>query len=119
MNVGLLSWLFILHFIGDFILQSNWMALGKSKRFLPLMTHVLVYTCTFWIGTAVFGLSPAFALINGLIHFPVDFNTSRLNSKLYALEDKRMFFVFLGLDQLIHAITIIFSYPLLYWYFVV
>jgi hypothetical protein len=35
-----------LHFIGDFLLQSDWMALNKSKNWDALSQHVLVYALT-------------------------------------------------------------------------
>lgn len=34
-NPALLSWLIIGHFVGDFLFQTNWMAFGKTQRFLP------------------------------------------------------------------------------------
>lgn len=32
------------HLIGDFLLQTRWMADNKQKRMLPLVVHSLVYT---------------------------------------------------------------------------
>lgn len=45
-NPSLLSWLIIGHFVGDFLLQTNWMAFGKTQRFFPLTIHALVYTAS-------------------------------------------------------------------------
>ncbi|WP_170008120.1 DUF3307 domain-containing protein [Bacillus fonticola] len=36
--------LLIGHFIGDFLLQTSWMAQYKSTKWIPLLTHVTVYT---------------------------------------------------------------------------
>lgn len=36
--------LLIGHLIGDFLFQTGWMAQYKSTKWLPLITHVLVYT---------------------------------------------------------------------------
>ena len=36
--------LLIGHLIGDFLLQTSWMAQHKAKRWLPLLAHVSVYT---------------------------------------------------------------------------
>lgn len=57
--------LLIGHLIGDFLLQTSWMAKYKASKWLPLLTHVCVYTGVI----AVFGLLsgglslPALALI--------------------------------------------------------
>ncbi|MHB1407462.1 MAG: DUF3307 domain-containing protein [Desulfitobacteriaceae bacterium] len=32
------------HLIGDFLLQTSWMAGNKAKQMLPLLVHSLVYT---------------------------------------------------------------------------
>lgn len=41
----------ILHLFGDYILQSNWMAVNKRKRTLPCAIHCLTYTLPFLILT--------------------------------------------------------------------
>ncbi len=35
------------HFIGDYLLQSTWMAVGKVKSFVPATVHALVYSLPF------------------------------------------------------------------------
>lgn len=40
----LFNYLFIGHLIGDFLFQTNWMAMNKSKKWFPLLTHCVVYT---------------------------------------------------------------------------
>ena len=43
--------LVVVHFLSDFVLQNDWMALNKSKRWWPLTAHVLVYATPFlWWG---------------------------------------------------------------------
>ena len=37
----------ICHAIGDYILQSDWMANEKTKRWLPAIIHALVYSLAF------------------------------------------------------------------------
>lgn len=39
--------LMLCHFIGDYYLQSDWMALNKHKQSLPCLVHVLLYTACF------------------------------------------------------------------------
>ncbi len=37
----------ILHLIGDYVLQSDWMAQNKTKRFAPAAAHAIVYSLPF------------------------------------------------------------------------
>lgn len=57
------EFLLIGHFIGDYLFQTKWMAAGKATQWLPLLTHVAVYTAVItliaWIGfggLSVFGV---------------------------------------------------------------
>jgi hypothetical protein len=95
-----LACLFILHFIADFMCQSDWMALNKSKRLWPLTVHCLVYTIPF---TAM-GMD--FAIKIGLAHFLTDYYTSRATSALWIRGKRHWFFVMIGFDQLIHTLVI-------------
>lgn len=37
----------VLHLIGDYILQSDWMAINKTKRMIPAVIHAFVYSVPF------------------------------------------------------------------------
>ena len=39
------------HLVGDYVLQSEWMAVNKSKRSFPALVHVLFYTIPFCLLT--------------------------------------------------------------------
>lgn len=51
----------LLHLIGDYILQSHWMAVNKSKKSLPCLLHCLTYTLPFllltrsWLALGIIG----------------------------------------------------------------
>ncbi|MDW0111291.1 DUF3307 domain-containing protein [Sporosarcina aquimarina] len=51
----LFSYLIVGHLIGDYLLQTSWMAAGKATRWAPLLAHCFVYTSVisvaFLIGT--------------------------------------------------------------------
>lgn len=47
MTAVFLFWLLICHFIGDYILQSHWMATQKTIRWWPAIAHGLTYTLPF------------------------------------------------------------------------
>lgn len=93
--------LFILHFVGDFVLQTDKMALNKSKSKFWLTVHCCVYFLMFTIW-------PLFAVYLGLSHWLIDYFSSKVTSKLWSLDSKHWFFVTIGLDQLLHTLSIIF-----------
>lgn len=75
------------HFVGDFLLQSNWMALNKSKRWWPLTCHAFVYAG--FVGIAGNLILPNlearlwFWAITLVTHFLTDAVTSRWTTKLW------------------------------------
>lgn len=131
-----------LHWIADFVLQTQWMASNKSKSLVALSTHVATYTAVLAIGLIlaywfiiaqlvltwaplymVFSIVPykiifTFVLVNGVLHFITDFFTSKwtraLYAKAYKTQDWHNFFVVIGLDQLIHALTLGISFAAIF-----
>src|SRR3990167_1647011 len=104
------------HFLADFVFQSNWMAINKTKRLDALSLHVLIYSlCFLWLGWLFTG-------ITFLTHFVTDFVTSRWTSRLWPFikahpdnkvdrfyydvegmgskRSRHWFFVVIGFDQL-------------------
>lgn len=106
--------LLVAHFVGDFICQTDWMALNKSKRWDALALHVGVYTVvigiTAWVAVNWTGLGvgivdirtwkagyvaigstyyvPTVATwlgVNAAAHFVQDAITSRINARLWFL----------------------------------
>lgn len=124
-------YLLILHFIADFMCQTDEMALNKSKSNLWLSYHVLMYTMIFFIGMTLYqychkyfnfyyGDIPIdlkkvliFSLITFVTHFSTDYFTSRWSSKVYAKGDRHNFFVIIGFDQLIHYTTLLLTFKLI------
>jgi predicted ABC-type sugar transport system permease subunit len=51
---------FLSHFIGDYLLQSDWMAQEKTKRWWPAIAHALTYGLPFLVVTRSI---PAIAVI--------------------------------------------------------
>lgn len=108
------------HYISDFLMQTSWMALGKSKRLLPLIAHIFMYI-TIMTFLTTFYINPVFSILalkwmalNGLTHFFIDFITSRIGSKLWAKQKTTYFFWNLGFDQLLHYVILFLTY---YWMF--
>lgn len=90
-----------LHFIGDFILQTDAMAKNKSTSLKWLAHHVTVYSLPLYF------IGWKFALTNAGLHLCVDFVTSKITSRLWSAGKTHWFFVVIGLDQFIHASCLI------------
>lgn len=109
--------LLVAHFVGDFILQSDWMALNKSKESYALGVHVVVYTAALMfmvsmaitVGALTHITAPQYAtwlVVNAFAHFVQDAVTSRLNARLWQANERHWFFVAIGFDQLLHYVTL-------------
>jgi hypothetical protein len=113
MNVPLM--VVALHFVGDFLLQSDWMALNKSKNSYVLTIHVFV------VSLVIALFSWKLALATFYIHWGIDYLTSKLTTKLWFLpmeqvteeiwyaypepHKRHWFFVAIGFDQFLHYLS--------------
>lgn len=93
-----------LHFLGDFILQTDKMATGKSKSNKILLIHVAVYSLPLLI------IGVEFAIVNLILHFVVDYFTSRATSRLWQRGERHWFFTVIGLDQTLHMTCLVLTY---------
>lgn len=98
MEYLILIWL---HFLSDFVLQSDKMALNKSSDFKYLSLHCLVYSLPFVL------ISWKFAFVNGVLHLIVDFFSSKYTAYLWREEKTHWFFAVIGFDQSIHLSCLI------------
>lgn len=97
----------LLHWVGDFLFQSDWMAKNKSKSNLALLIHVSCY------GIPLCLIDWRFAILNMGLHGLTDFVTSRITSKLWEKKEVHWFFVVIGLDQFIHTACLILTLGLI------
>ena len=103
------NWIFELiwiHWVADFFTQSTTMATRKSKSNKWLTAHTAVYALPF------LPIGFWYAVVNAILHWGVDWATSRITSSLWQREDKHWFFVMVGIDQAIHMTCLVFTYIL-------
>jgi len=123
-SLGIVLLICLAHYVADFVFQTDWMAQNKSKTNYPLFVHVCTYSVVIFLILFPFFHDEIklilFAFLNGILHFIIDFFTSRLSSKLYRegkLGSKTIpnfgFFSVIGLDQLLHYICLFTTYGLI------
>ena len=124
MNVIEIMMIIIIHWIADFVLQTDEQAKGKSSSNKWLLKHTCTYTVV-WLTIGILyaiylgDIYPMWALtkfilITFVIHTIQDYFTSRLNSKLWAKGDVHNFFVIVGFDQLLHYAQLFGTYWILF-----
>lgn len=114
----------IIHWIADFILQTDKQAKGKSKNWSDLLSHTITYSVV-WVFAILFlwnnqhtvtwlvVSSILFGAITFVAHTITDYFTSRLNSKLWAEGKVHYFFVSIGFDQILHYVQLFLTYHFL------
>jgi len=118
MNIYVLIAMLLIHWIADFVLQTDKQAKGKSKNWDDLLAHTITYSAC-WIPFAFFrfGYSSVgflmFPIITFIAHTITDYFTSRLNSKLWAKGNAHYFFVSVGFDQILHYVQLIITFQIL------
>lgn len=116
MEFNYLIFLFVAHFVGDYLLQSDEIAKKKSKCFKSLFIHISFIFISFFvinlIYLKIFGGYNSYLdfikipLLNSVIHLVIDFFTSKWASKLYS-KNVHYYYVILGFDQLLHYLTVL------------
>lgn len=106
LSLALLALLFLKHFLIDFVAQTDQMVrekgtYGAEGGLIHSGQHALV---TFWI-ILLFSPVLAFplALLDGIIHYHIDWAKMNLSRGLTAADHK--FWVWIGVDQLLHYLT--------------
>lgn len=105
-----LTFILAVHFIADFIFQTDEMAKNKSTSNYWLGKHILVYTAFL----LPFGIM--YALVNGILHFMTDYVSSRASKRQWDQGNVHNFFVVVGADQFFHVMCLVWTYPILSWW---
>lgn len=132
MNLLIITAVLFGHWVGDFILQENNLKASKDKKLINkikklvkhLLPHTLTYTAvlTLMVGLLVmfkvliyslFGFV-LFFIITYVTHFITDFIITMINSKFLMKNGRHKYFVSIGLDQLIHYLTLFATIILLF-----
>lgn len=96
-----------LHTFGDFLLQTREMAENKSSSLYWLTLHVGLYSLPF-----VLLLGFWYGVINFVLHFMVDFVSSRVGKWAYERNRNKLFWCGIGVDQALHLTCLLLTLPL-------
>lgn len=122
MSLGLIFSIIFIHWLADFVFQTDWQAQNKSKNNKALLSHTWTYSLVWFTFGAFYAMSDPnyvpwslslFVLITFVAHTITDYFTSRLNSKLWAKGDVHNFFVSVGFDQVLHYVQLFGTFYLL------
>lgn len=103
------EYLLIGHLIGDFLLQTSWMAQHKAKRWLPLVVHVTVYTIVVGsMGAASGGLSMLAMALIFFSHIILDRRTfvEFWVKHVQTVKDNEQPWLLIMADQIFHIIVL-------------
>lgn len=114
MDLSIIFGILLVHWIADFVLQTDDEAKGKSKSWGPLLQHTFKYSLVWLIvmtmHTKSIEIAIFFSVITFFVHTGTDYITSRINSKLWAKGDTHNFFVSIGFDQWLHYVQLFLTY---------
>lgn len=124
----MIYYILLLHWIADFVFQTDKMAKNKSSSWTWLLHHVTTYNLVLVVGMVLGSMFTTFVLghpwpkwvivfclLNSTLHFGIDAVTSRITSRLWAMNETHSFFVVIGLDQLLHVSILIATMGILKW----
>jgi len=110
--------IFILHVFAGFFLQSNRISKLKREKIRYLLEHVGLYTLVFiLLSPVLLGLTIVqgliYSLINGVLHFVVDYITGRLKVKLINKNEVK-YNLIVVMDYTLHLVILLSTYFYLY-----
>lgn len=123
-NIWIVLGILYIHWVADFVCQTDFEAQNKSKSNVALLQHVSKYSILWLIAICYYKILNKnvsdiillFPVITFICHFVTDYFTSRLNTKLWNSKKVHEFFVSIGFDQLLHFIQLILTFYLLSLY---
>jgi hypothetical protein len=119
-TILIIFFILTVHWVSDFILQTDDEANRKSFDNKKLIEHTSTYSIVwFWCSLCLYlmGHLPIaillFAPITFVLHTITDYYTSKINKRLWMKNDPHNFFVSVGFDQLLHYVQLFLTFWLL------
>jgi hypothetical protein len=118
-EVKIVVYILLIHFLADFGLQTHEQATNKSVNGKEkyLFFHVLTYSLTWFLASFMLFERTSqviwFTIITFVAHFLTDYVTSRVGKPFFEKGDYHNGFVVVGADQVAHYVQLILTYMLL------
>lgn len=112
--MNLFGWLILGHFVADWLLQSDWMALGKRQRFFALsgLVHYAIYTLVIvfiiYFNSTYINSIAATLLVAAIVffsHWLVD-STDLVRHWMRLLGQRHQLMVYIVIDQTLHLLLL-------------
>lgn len=128
MNLELIIMILLVHWIADFVAQTDKEATNKSSDFAALLSHTATYSVIWFAALLIIGVIAMggdaiseyyaafvmkFTFITFITHTVIDYYTSKANAILWKKDKRHEFFVSIGFDQLLHYIQLFATFMLL------
>lgn len=114
MELSTILLILLIHWCGDFCIQTHEQSQAKSTDMVQLFYHVGTYTLVWIIGSYCmlgdWGDAILFGMITFGCHFWTDFITSRIGKFYWNKGDIHNGFVIVGFDQILHYIQLFLTY---------
>lgn len=112
--MNLFGWLILGHFVADWLLQSDWMALGKRQHFfaLPGLVHYAIYTLVIllilYFSSPYLDSIASTAIVGAIVfvsHWLVD-GTDLVRYWMRLLGQRHQLMVYIVIDQTLHLLLL-------------
>ena len=108
----------LIHWVADFLFQTSYQAQNKYNNLKALLGHTITYSLCWFVyllsAEDSMSLIILFVLITFIMHTLTDFITSKITHDLYVKKDWHYFFVFIGIDQILHYVQLWYTFKILF-----
>lgn len=121
MSLSIILWMMLIHWVADFVMQSNEDAINKNKSIRHLTNHINDYISVWFIAFAILLIREdvgiiftiSFLVITYIAHWITDYFTSKLVTYYFSNKNNHNGFVVIGFDQILHYLQLFLTYKLL------
>lgn len=108
--MGIFSYLLVGHLVGDYLLQTNWMAVNKRTNWLALIVHSAVYTIcitlALFIGSRDFPIAAILLVFVSHIFLDRHRFVAWWAKSIMSVDEKKAGWLLIMVDQTFHILLL-------------